>query len=186
MRIQQIRIANILFTGILLITSHPVYIWYITAMHVSLEMLNRKQLYWQQNYTLYNLIFWVYELVLLERLQSCFFSEQTEWLLNCAEHLCFGIVICLKMYVYTAMFIKPAIRQRWIRGAVAFLVFNLTGVFNEIFQNNLAGRSLTTFIPDSIKDIQVNLMGAGVFFIAVLCRIYVLHNNNRRRCTVII
>lgn len=153
-----------LFTGILLMTCHMVYLWYIAAMHFSLETLNRKQLYLQHSYKFYNCIFWVYELVLLERLRSRFFSEQTEWLLNCAEHLFFGIIICIKIYIYTAVFSKESAWQRWRRGLAAFLVFNMIGVLNEIFQNDLAGRKLVVFIPDSIKDMQMNLIGAVIFF----------------------
>lgn len=181
MNIKQIRIANILFTGIMLVTGHLVYLWYITAMHVSLEVLNRKHLYLQQAYKFYNTVFWLYELVLLERLRTHFFSGQTEWLFNCAEHLFFGIVVCIKIYIYTAVQGKGNSWQRWNRGLMAFFIFNAIGVLNEIFQNDLAGRKLFVFIPDSIKDMQMNLIGAGAFFAAVLYRAYSLHCKNKKQ-----
>lgn len=164
--------ANCILAIILATSHHLIYGWYLVAMHLSLEVLNRQQQYREHTYRFYNSIFVLYEIVLLARLRSFFFSDTTEWLINCTEHLFFGIIICIKIYIYTALFNNKKDLSRRQRGMIAFALFNLVGVFNEIFQNNLAGRSLLVFIPDSIKDMQVNLVGALVFAMAVWCRIY--------------
>ena len=173
MNINRVRIANILLAAIMLLAGQYNYLWYIGAMHLSLEVLNRQNVYLLHAYKIYNFIFWSYELVLLERLRTAHLSALTEWLLNCAEHLAFGVVICLKIYIYTAVFSKGKVRSRWQRALIAFVVFNMIGVVNEIFQNNLAHRNLFVFIADSIKDIKMNLLGAVVFFAAVLWRLKV-------------
>lgn len=172
MTITHARITNLIIIIILSASGHIVYGWYLAAMHFSLEVLNRQQLYLGHAYRFYNSIFVLYEMVLLARMRTFFFAENMEWLINCAEHLCFGIIICIKIYIYTAIFGNKQHLSRRKRGIIAFALFNLVGVFNEVFQNNLASRSLLVFIPDSIKDMQVNLVGAFVFALAVWCRIY--------------
>ena len=171
MNIQQVRIADILLVLIILTWGSSNFLWYIGAMQVSLEILNKRPLYLQHSYKVYNFIFWIYSLVLLERLRSTYFSETTEWIINCAEHLFFGIIICIKVYIYTAVFTNHTKRTRWHRALISFLLFNIIGLFNEVFQNSLGNRSLFVFIPDSIKDMEMNLLGAAVFMMAVLCRI---------------
>lgn len=178
MDISRVRVANSFIIAVFILANHTVYLWYVAAMHISLEILNRQPLYWQHSYKLYNFIFWIYELVLLERLRTYFFPVPTEWILNVAEHLFFGIIICLKIYIYTALFGKKINLSRKKRALIAFGVFNCIGLFNEVFQNDIAGRSLFVFIPDSIKDIQVNLLGAFVFAVAVWCRINWLKRND--------
>jgi hypothetical protein len=93
MNIRLIRFLNLVFVAIMLFKGVWNFLWYIGAMHLSLEILNRQQLYLQHQYKLYNSIFWSYSLVLLERLRTNHFNETAEWLFNCAEHLFFGIII---------------------------------------------------------------------------------------------
>ncbi len=140
-------------------------------MHLSLEVLNSQSLYLQHPHKIYNAVFWLYELVLIERLFQHHVSETFEWLLNCSEHLGFGIIICLKIYIYTAVFSKQNSLSRWKRGVLAFTFFNIIGVLNEIFQNGLAGRSLFIFIDDSVKDIKMNLLGGLAFLVGVSIRV---------------
>jgi len=177
MNIRQVRIASMFLATIITIWGSIEFCWYVAAMQSSLEILNRQAIYLQHRYKLYNFIFWAYSLVLLERLRTTHFSAPTEWMINCAEHLFFGIIVCVKVYIYTAVFTKHSKHTRWKRALIAFSIFNLIGLFNEIFQNQLGNRSLFVFIPDSIKDIQMNLMGAVVFMLAVLCRIGWLKRN---------
>lgn len=172
MTIAQARITNLTIIIILSASQHLVYGWYLAAMHFSLEVLNRQRQYLDHAYRLYNSIFVLYEMVLLARIRSFFFRDNIEWVINCAEHLCFGIVICIKIYIYTAIFSNNQHLTRCKRGLIAFALFNLVGIFNEVFQNNLACRDLFIFIPDSIKDMQVNLVGALVFVLVVCCKIW--------------
>lgn len=171
MNIRQLRIASLLLAVTITTWGSIDFCWYIAAMLCSLEILNRQSVYLQHRYKLYNFISWAYSLVLLERLRTTHFSATTEWMINCAEHLFFGIIICIKVYIYTAVFTKHTKHTRWNRALISFLLFNIIGLFNEVFQNSLGNRSLFVFIPDSIKDIQMNFTGAVVFMLAVLCRI---------------
>lgn len=172
MKITHVRTANCLLALVFITSGHYVYLWYLASMYLSLELLNRQKLYLLHSYKLYNSIFTLYELVLLERLRHFFFSYNMEWLINCTEHLLFAIIISTKIYIYTSIFGSKKVWSRKQRGIIAFVIFNLAGVFNEIFQNNLARRSWFVFIPDSIKDMQVNLVGAIVFATAVCYRMW--------------
>lgn len=177
MNIHQVRLLNIIFAAIMVTNGMTTFCWYIVAMHLSLEILNSRKRYLQEQYKVYNFIFCCYSLVLLERLRSMHLSPLTEWLINCGEHLLFGIVICIKVYIYTAVFTWANYATRLKRAIIAFSLFNLIGLLNEIFQNSLCKRSLLIFIPDSIKDMQVNMVGAGIFMLAVWIRIVWLHEH---------
>lgn len=170
MNINFCKIANIVLIILITASGHLYCLWYVAAMQVSLEILNRQNIYLLHPYKMYNTVFWMYELVLLERLFQHHLSETFEWLLNCAEHLGFGIIICLKIYIYTALFAKQKFLSRWKRGVIAFIFFNIIGIINEIFQNNLSNRSLFVFIDDSVKDIKMNLLGGLIFLIGVAIR----------------
>jgi hypothetical protein len=172
MTIQFVRVANLILVAIIIASGHLYCLWYIGAMHLSLEILNRKKIYLQHHYKIYNTIFWVYQLVLIERLFKHQFSTAFERLLNCAEHLGFGIIICLKIYIYTAVFGKRHSLSRWKRGMIAFSLFNIIGLLNEVFQSILTNRSLFGFTNDSIKDIKMNLLGGFIFLLGVGIRVY--------------
>ena len=145
------------------------YCWYIAVMHLSLEILNSRSKYLSRRFKIYNSIFWCYELVLLKRLRTSYFSEQTEFLINCAEHILFGVIICLKIYIYTVVFSKRKITLTK-RAIITVLIFNIIGLINEIFQNYISNRSLFIFIEESIKDIKMNLGGSFIFLLFLLCR----------------
>ncbi len=178
MNIVQARIATVLYALLIIAFGKYNLLWYVGIMQLSLEILNTRKLYLQHPYKIYNLIFWSYDLVLLERLRKSHFSPPTEWLLNCAEHVVFGVIICLKIYIYAAVFTKANTLARWKRTALAFVLFNIIGLINEIFQNLLAHRNLFVLIEDSIKDLWMNFLGASVFVLAALCRIYWLQKNS--------
>jgi hypothetical protein len=180
MNIRLIRFLNLVFVAIMLSKGIWNFLWYIGAMHLSLEILNRQQLYLQHRYQLYNSIFWSYSLVLLERLRTTHFNETAERLFNCAEHLFFGIIICLKVYIYTALFTKQHHSVRLKRGLLAFILFNLSGLLNEVIQNQWGRRNLFVFTADSAKDMWMNLMGAGVFILAVMWRVWRLSCNSKQ------
>ena len=177
MNIKAVRFFNLVFIFIMMFAGKTNFLWYIFAMHASLEILNRRKLYLQHAYKFYNFISWAYGLVLLERLRVSHLSESMEWLINCAEHLLFAIIICINVYIYTAVFAKINSLSRWHRSFIAFTIFNIIGLFNEVFQNNMNNRKLFVLIPDSIKDLQMNLLGAAVFLIAVFCKIVWLKRN---------
>lgn len=180
MTITHARVINCILAIILVISSHLIYGWYLAAMHLSLEVLNRQNKYLQQSYKIYNGIFVLYEGVLPARIRSFHFNDNAAWFINCTEHLLFGIIICFKIYIYTTLFGQRSFLSRQKRALIAFTFFNLVGVFNEVFQNELAQRELFVFIPDSIKDMQVNLYGAVIFGVVVLGRIGWLQQYGKR------
>lgn len=171
MPIRSVRTANIVLVFLIIASGHLYCLWYVGAMHISLEVLNSQKIYLQHSYKIYNLVFWAYELVLAERLLEHHMPESFEWLLNSAEHIGFGIVICLKIYIYTAIFIKQQHQPRWKRGLLAFALFNAIGVFNEIFQHFLSHRSLFVFSNDSLRDIQMNFVGGLVFLLTLMIKV---------------
>jgi hypothetical protein len=172
MNINQVRIANVLFALLIVLFGKYNLLWYIIFMQLSLEILNSRPKYFQHPYRVLNFIFWSYDLVLLERLRGWHFSETIEYLMNCVEHLAFGVIICLKIYIYAAVFTNLSKAQRWKKAMIAVVVFNIIGVINEVFQNAIGGRTLFVFIADSIKDLWMNLLGGSLFLLTVLCRIW--------------
>jgi hypothetical protein len=174
MNIRQIRIANLLLLAIIIVSGHYNLLFYTTAMHVSLEVLNSRAAYLEHSYKLFNFLFWAYQVVLLERLRSFSFSPTAEWMINCAEHIAFGAIICLKVYMYSAIYIWKKDSQRLFRIVAAVLFFNGLGVFNEVFQNWLYDRDSFRFIDDSLKDLRMNLWGTALFFLTALIRAAVL------------
>lgn len=66
MPITLIRIANIILGGFIIASGHWYCLWYVSTMHLSLEVLNMRSIYLLQPYKLYNIIFWAYELVLVK------------------------------------------------------------------------------------------------------------------------
>jgi VanZ family protein len=62
---------------------------------------------------------------------------------------------------------------------LAFILFNLIGLLNEVMQNQWGGRSLFVFTADSVKDVCMNLTGAFVFMMAVVWRVWWLRRNVR-------
>lgn len=171
MNILAVRVANCILTIVIVFSQKFILLYYVFAMHGSIEFLNKQSLYLNHAYKLYNFIFWSYELVLLERIRTFKFSIKTEWLINNAEHIAFGLIICLKIYIYLAVLLWKNTADRWKRVIAVILIFNLIGFINEYFQNVLSNRALFLLIPDSVKDIQMNLIGTNIFFLTALCRI---------------
>lgn len=179
MRIQTIRLLNVIFTAIILFIGKYVLLYYVVVMHVSLEFLNTRQLYLMHSYKLYNFIFWAYEGVLIERFRKFRLSDNTEWWLNNAEHIAFAIIICLKVYIYLSILILKEDKNRFKRVLITVVLFNIIGLLNEYFQNAISNRVLFVLIDDSIKDIKMNLIGTTIFLLTALCRIgYLKHTTN--------
>ena len=138
MRIQTVRLLNVVFVAIILFIGKYALLYYVVAMHVSLEFLNTRELYLKHSYKLYNFIFWAYEAVLIERFRKFKFSNNTEWWLNNAEHIAFAIIICLKVYIYLSILILKEEKYRFKRVLVTVVLFNIIGFVNEYFQNAIS------------------------------------------------
>lgn len=173
MRIAHVRFANCIFMALIVSSGQFFCIWYLVAMHLSLEILNRQQVYLSQYYTLYNTVFWIYELVLGERLFPHHFNPCTEQLINGAEHITFGLLICLKCYMYIGL-TKRFVFSRRHRAWMASSIFNLAGIGNEFFQNWLCRRDIFILTADSIKDLYMNAAGTILFIAIVFLRTSVM------------
>jgi len=164
MKMYQVRLLNLVL-GIVLWTAHiPGLLLYLLAMHVSLEVLNRQPVYRHSRAKLFNTLFCLYELVLMERLRSTHFHPTAEWLLNSAEHILFAGIISAKIYLYAESFLWKKTIHRTRRIIWATIAFTALGLVNEYVQNIINSRALFTLIPDSVKDIGMNTIGVLVFF----------------------
>ena len=63
-----------------------------------------------------------------------------------------------------------------MRGIIAFVVFTVIGLLNEIYQNTINGRALFESIAESAKDIKINLLGGFVFLITIAIRVRLIYN----------
>ncbi len=180
MNIKTVRLLNILFLLVLVATGKYAFIIYIVINQVLLEVLNAQPLYKTHPYKWFNLIFWTYELVLLERLRHFKMGPAAEWWLNNLEHICFALVIGFMLYMLLAIFWLKKDNQRLPRVIMVAIFFNVIGLINEWNQNLMAHRSIFVFIEDSKKDLCMNLIGTSILFLTVLCRIWWLKKNAKQ------
>jgi len=97
-----------------------------------------------------------------ERTRHYKFSPTPELIVNDVEHILFAWLICL--IIFTLLALKQSLALAFVkRLVITIIVFNLVGLVNEFFQNIIGGRQLFVLIPDSIKDIIMNVYGAVLF-----------------------
>lgn len=161
MQLRHIRIIEFLLLLVLIYLKGWTIMPYWSAMTVSLEVLNRLKTYRNQpNYTLYNWFFIGYlVLVVVDRTRTFHVNDTIEWCFNSLMHILFGLIVCFKISQYMIIF-DWKIKNRTLSIALAF---NVLGVFNEILQNAMSSRALFVFIPDSQKDMVMNVVGTLVF-----------------------
>ena len=137
------------------------YYWGVLLVLVS--FLNSQPAFKRQPYQWINLLFFLYMLFIVwERTRHYKFAELAELLINDAEHILFAniisfliaLILVLKLPIFTS-YVK--------RLAATVLLFNAVGFINEWFQNVLSHRPVFIFIPDSQKDLRMNVIGTGVF-----------------------
>jgi hypothetical protein len=171
MNIKTIRILNLILTLVLIIANKSVFTIYIIINQILLEILNAQPLYKTHPYKWFNLIFWSYELVLVERLRHFKMNPTAEWWLNNLEHIFFALVIGFLLYILLAIFWLKKNEHRLKRIIVVAIAFNIIGLINEWNQNWMGSRPIFILIEDSKKDICMNLIGTSILFLTVLCRI---------------
>jgi hypothetical protein len=139
-------------------------LYYAAAMIVLLEGLN-----WQKafrllpNFKMYNTLFVSYlTFIVLNRTRSFKWSEPVEEIINIAEHGFFALIVCSILWLFLNIFTKMAFRAKAIG---VFIIFNVIGVLNEVFQNWLCHHDLVDFIADARKDMIVNMLGSLIFLI---------------------
>lgn len=179
MNIKTVRVLNFLLTTVFIVLGKYYLITYVAINQVLLEILNRQPLYRTHPYKWFNLMFWTYELVLVERLRHFKMHPTAEWWLNSLEHVFFALVISFMIYLFLAMLWLKKDSQRLQRAIWVAVIFNAIGLVNEWNQNYIAHRPVFVFIPDSIKDLQMNLIGTTILFLTCLCRIWWLRKKQQ-------
>ena len=151
----------------ILISKVYMLLYYWGALLALVSFLNSRPKYKQQPYKWVNLVFFVYMLLIVwERTRHYKFAELSELLINDAEHLFFALVISMLIVMMLVTTTKMVFNIKTI--AITVVVFNAVGVVNEVFQNLLASRPLFTFIPDSKKDLLMNVFGTIAFIALAL------------------
>ncbi len=147
-------------------SDHLYLMIYVVVFHASVEFLNSRKAYQSpQDHRRYNFIFVAFVVfIVLNRARAFRFDEQVEYMLNLIEHGSFALVICLNLLCYMALLGIWSDRTRMLAVVVAF---NVIGVANEVFQNEMNDRSLWLFEPDALKDIVVNAIGSLIFLLFV-------------------
>ena len=159
--------AFLLFSAALFvwIVASRVYmlLYYWSALLVCVSFLNTRKRFKQQPYKWVNLLFFLYMLFIVwERTRHYKFGALTELIINDAEHIFFAVIISLLIaLLLTLSFTNTNSYAKTI--VITIVIFNIVGVLNELFQNTIAGRPVFILIPDSQKDILMNLCGSTLF-----------------------
>jgi hypothetical protein len=143
-------------------------LYYWAALVTFVAFLNSRVKYKQQPYKWLNLLFYLYMLFIVwERTRGYKFSETTELVINDAEHILFAVTISLLVALAIILTRKRGyIPVKTI--VLTVIIFNVLGVVNECFQNILGNRPVFVFIPDSQKDMLMNIGGTVVFVLLAL------------------
>lgn len=140
--------------------------YYWSALVLVVSYLNSKKAFQQEPSRILNLGFLLYLcFVVWERTRHYHFSDWTELQMNNLEHILFGTVVCTIAYLVIKM---PPFKMQSLtfRLFVSALLFNGIGVINEWFQNGLYDRPVFKLIPDSVKDLRMNVWGTSLFVLS--------------------
>ena len=162
----------LLFAGIILLfiilSGKTILYYYWVALVITVSYLNSHSTYLQKHYKLFNTLFLLYLLfVVWERTRHYQFSPWIELQINNSEHIFFGLMIC---FIASLVLQLPpfTIRSFFVRLLLSVLLFNGIGFINEWFQNRIYNRPMFILIPDSVKDLRMNLWGTLVFVLVSL------------------
>ena len=148
---------------VIIISGKTALYYYWGALVITVSYLNSRPAYLNGRYKLYNFLFLLYLLfVVWERTRWYQFPAAIELIINNLEHILFGIIIC---FIASLVLKLPPfnIRSFFVRLLLSILIFNSIGFINEYFQNWLYSRPVFTLIPDSVKDLRMNVWGTAVF-----------------------
>jgi hypothetical protein len=157
--------------------------YYWTALVLTVSYLNSHKAFLQQRFKLYNTLFFLYLLfVVWERTRQYQFSPPVELAINNLEHILFGIMIC---FITSLVLRLPpfTIHSFFRRLVLSVLIFNSIGFINEWFQNWLYGRPVFTLIPDSLKDLRMNVWGTVIFVLMSIIS-YGLSSSRKLKFTI--
>ena len=166
-----------LLLAIIFVCHKTMLYYYWGALVLTVSYLNSRPSFLRQPYKLYNTIFLIYlSFVVWERTRTHQFSVFTELWINNLEHVLFGLMICFitNLVISLPPFNFKKFAQRILASIV---IFNCIGFINELFQNVMTQRPIFHFIPDSQKDIRMNLLGTTAFIILAL----IIQQKNKTR-----
>lgn len=166
---------------IIIVSGKTALYYYWAALIIIVSYLNSHTSFLQERFRLFNALFLMYLLfVVWERTRHYQFSPWAELQINNSEHILFGIIICsiaslvLKLPPFT-------IHSFYTRLLLSIFLFNCIGFINEWFQNWLYGRPVFLLIPDSLKDLRMNVWGTAIFVLVLVSGNWVYRNSITRK-----
>lgn len=169
---------------IIILSGATALYYYWAALVITVIYLNSRKTFSQQRFKLFNALFLVYLMfVVWERTRHYQFSSSIELQINNSEHILFGVMICF--IASLVLWLPPFnLHSFYVRLLLSVLIFNMIGLFNEWFQNWLYNRPVFALIPDSLKDLRMNVWGT-LIFVVLSTTVYFLNKTREIRTKVL-
>ncbi|PDS21831.1 hypothetical protein [Flavobacterium branchiophilum] len=137
---------------------------YLFVFIVSLEYLNHQNIYIHDQSSQYANIFFVSYFVFIFLVRSHAINDQwfSRFWQNICEHLLFSIFVCMQLH-YVLQIFNILSNKTVLKSILIFLIFNILGIINELFQNKFQHLPISTCSADSQKDVLINMIGAFLF-----------------------
>ena len=172
MKLKTFLLVAAVILAIIFLSGKTILYYYWAALVVTVSYLNSRTAFLQEPYKVFNALFILYFLFIVwERTRNYQFSTAVELQINNLEHILYSMVVCLMAGLVLKL--PPfTLRSFYVRLLLTILIFNSIGFITEWFQNGMYGRPLFTLIPDSIKDLRMNLWGTLIFIFLSLIAYY--------------
>jgi len=170
MKFKTFLLAAAIILAIIFISGKTILYYYWGALVITVGYLNSRTAFLQERYKVFNALCILYFLFLVwERNRKYQYATSVELQINNLEHILFGVVVCLMASLLLKL--PPfAIRPFFIRLLLSILIFNSVGFITEWFQNGMFSRPVFTLIPDSVKDLRMNVWGTAIFVLLSVAR----------------
>lgn len=184
MKLKTFLLAAAIILVIIFVSGKTILYYYWAALVITVSYLNSRTAFLQERYKVFNALFILYFLFIVwERTCTYQFSAPVELQINNAEHIFYGMVVCLMASLVLKL--PPfTLRSFYVRLLLTILIFNSIGFITEWFQNGMFGRPVFTLVPDSIKDLRMNVWGTFIFVLASLISRWFNSNNIRKRVAI--
>ncbi len=171
-----------IYTALLscILASHVyMLLYYWAALLAVALLLHLKPAYKKQSGKLTDFFMLLFvAFIVWERTRHYTFNSTIELVINDAEHILFALLICsIISFLLGPRNVQVAYALQKL--FVTIFMFNTIGLMNEFFQNTISGRPVYLLIPDSQKDILMNLCGSTLFVAICILRIKNLRDGNR-------
>lgn len=135
---------------------------YQAVLIIIVEILNRQKNYILKNGKYWNWFYLLYLVfITLERGKWLVFKGIASDLINILEHMFFALLVCSQLYFLLEL-IKFFQNKNIYKLVAVFILFNIIGIVNELYQNVLSNLELFEMVYDSWKDLQVNFLGGSI------------------------